>query len=331
MNRHTFQDLLKKEALILPPLCGYTDFPYRCILAKFGGKIFYTEMVKAKALLRKSAKTMKMVVHGGDGIITGAQLVGCEPEIMAEAAQFCQEKGFSFVDINLGCPVRKVVSKKEGGGLLKDDKQINRILQSVRQSLTIPLTIKTRLGVKKEEINILSIAKMAADAGVEAIAIHGRTLDQFHKGPADWEKIAEVVNTVSVPIIANGGIDSGSMARQVLAQTGAAAVMPGRAVVGNPWLIEDILFHLHGKPQDHPRSKEVVLEIVREHFLNMVQFYNERIACLSMRKFISFYFKGFSGISSLRRKLAFLHTEADFLSLLQEIEEKLPSFQSEAF
>ena len=319
MNQDDFKQLLIRTKLVLPPMCGYTDYPYRKILAKFGGKILCTEMIKAKALLTKNERTLKMLARSQEEPFTGVQLLGSEPEVMAKAAMICRDKGFSFVDINLGCPVKKVISKKEGGALLKDFDQIERILKAVRKVLPIPLTIKTRLGYKTGEFSALIVAKIAEEIGVDAVTIHGRSVEQKYSDRVDWSKIAEVVRSVKVPVVANGGIENGVMARKVLLQTGALAVMPGRALLGNPWLIGDILHHLHRKGIEQHRSVKRVKETALEHFDSLVRFYGERPACLCMRRFFSLYFKGISGISLIRKNLGNLNSRSDFLSMLAEV------------
>ena len=320
MNRKDFRQLLSRTKLVMPPMCGYTDYPYRRILAKFGGKILCTEMIKAKAFFYKNDRTLKMLARSEEEPFTGVQLLGSEPEVMAKAAKICQDMGFSFVDINLGCPVKKIISKKEGGALLKDFEQIRRILETVRHAVTIPLTIKTRLGFKNGEFSALNVAKIAEEIGADAVTIHGRTVEQKYSGKVDWAKIAEVVRSVHVPIVANGGIDNGVMAKELLIQTGALAVMPGRAILGDPWLIAEILHHLHGTAIVHHRSVKRVKETALEHFDSMAQFYDERCACLCMRRFFSLYFKGMFRISVIRKKLGGLNSRSDFLSMLQEIE-----------
>jgi len=322
-DNYHFKRLLIRTKLVLPPLCGYTDYPYRRILAKFGGEILCTEMVKAEALLIENKRTMKMLARSKEEPFTGVQLLGSEPKVMAEAAVICQDMGFSFVDVNLGCPVKKVLSKNEGGALLKDCRQIEKILKAVRKALTIPLTIKTRLGFKTTESNVLTVAKIAEEVGINAVTVHGRSVEQKHLGPPDWNKIAQVVDTINVPVIANGGIDNGLIAQKVLLQTGASAVMPGRAILGNPWLVGEILYHLHGKAIEHHRSIRKIKEIALEHFDSMTQFYDERLACLIMRRFFSFYFKGIPGILAIRRRLVNLNSRSDFLGLLDEADRKI--------
>jgi len=320
MNRNDFRQLLSRTKLVLPPMCGYTDYPYRRILAKFGGEILCTEMIKAKAFFFKNDRTLKMLARSEEEPFTGVQLLGSEPEVMAKAAKVCQDMGFSFVDINLGCPVKKVISKKEGGALLKDLEQIRRILEAVRQVITIPLTVKTRLGFKSGEFTALKIARIAEEIGLDAVTIHGRSIEQKYSGKVDWTKIAEVVRSVNVPVIANGGIDNGVMAKEMLVQTGALAVMPGRAILGDPWLIGEILHHLHGTAIEHHRSVKRVKETALEHFDSMVQFYGERSACLCMRRFFSLYFKGIFRISVIRKNLGGLNSRSDFLSMLKAVE-----------
>ena len=321
MKRDEFNNLLLQTKLLLPPMCGYTDYPYRKVLAQFGGKILCTEMIKAKALLMGTEQTLQMLMRSEDGAYTGVQLFGSDPQIMAEAARKCQDMGFSFVDINLGCPARKVMKKKEGGALLKDLPQIKKILQAVRKAISIPLTIKTRLGFKRDEFTALPLAQMAKEIGVDAMTIHARSIEQKYLGTPEWEKISEISATVKMPIIANGGICNGAIAKQVLHQTGAVAVMPGRSILGNPWLIEEILYHLQGTPKGRPRTIQTIKEIATEHFSIMAQFYDERTACLNMRRFLSFYFKGFRGVATFRKKLPSMNTQSDFLFLLEQIEE----------
>ena len=186
--------------------------------------------------------------------------------------------------------------------------------------ITIPLSVKTRLGFKNGEFTALNVSRIAEEIGVDAVTIHGRTVEQKYSGMVDWAKITEVVRAVHIPVIANGGVNDGAKAKEVLIQTGAVAVMPGRAILGDPWLIEEILHHLHGSPIKHRRSLKWVKETALEHFDSMAQFYGERCACLCMRKFFSLYFKGIFRISVVRKKLGCLNSRSDFLSMLKEVE-----------
>ncbi len=318
MDQSDFKKLLIQEKLVLPPMCGYTDYPYRKILARFGGSILITEMIKARAILINNERTMKMLVRSEEEPCTGAQLLGSEPEIMARAAIVCQGLGFSFVDINLGCPAKKVLSRQEGGALLKNPDQIGRILRAVRQAIDIPLTIKIRLGFWTKELTALVVARIAEENGVDAITVHGRSVEQGYSGLVDLQRIKEVAQSVSVPVIANGGIGNEFVTREILQQTGAIAVMPGRAILGNPWLIGEILHQLHGREIGQYRSIDKIKETALEHFNSLAKFYNERSACLSMRRFLSLYFKGTPCVVEMRRKLNALNSRSDFILLLDE-------------
>lgn len=238
--------------LIVAPMAGVTDRPFRTLCKHFGAGHAVSEMMTADATLYAQKKSMFRANFDGELAPVSAQIAGSEPEQLAQAARYQVANGAQIVDINMGCPAKKVCRKLAGSALLKDEALVQRILEAVVTAVDVPVTLKTRLGFADGEENILRVAAMAEEAGVAALAIHGRTRNQMYKGVARYELIREVKRSVSIPIVANGDIDSPQKAKEVLDYTGADAVMIGRAAQGRPWIFRETLHYLRTGEQLAP-------------------------------------------------------------------------------
>ncbi|MCW8952622.1 MAG: tRNA dihydrouridine synthase DusB, partial [Rhodospirillales bacterium] len=226
--------------VVLAPMSGVTDMPFRRLVKSFGVGLVVSEMIASQAMIRANRKTMKIASPCADEYPMSVQLAGCEPEIMAEAARLNVDRGASIIDINMGCPVKKVIKGDAGAALMRDERLAGRIIEAVVKSVDLPVTVKMRLGWDDSSRNAATIARIAQDAGAQAVTVHGRTRAQFYKGQADWEAIMAVKDAVKIPVIGNGDVASPQDALKLLEKSGADGVMVGRATYGQPWLLMQI-------------------------------------------------------------------------------------------
>lgn len=279
--------------LILAPMAGVTDLPFRRLCRRFGAALAVSEMVSANPQLQDSRKTHLRLDHQGEAEPRSVQILGADPKQMAEAARLNADRGAQIIDINMGCPAKKVCKVAAGSALLKDEGLVAEILTAVVKAVQIPVTLKIRTGWDQANKNAVNIAKIAENSGIQALAVHGRTRACGFSGEAEYSTIAAVKQAVSIPIIANGDIDSAAKARAVLAQTGADGVMIGRAALGKPWLFEQIEAALAGdndtKPAPSPTQQ---LELLTEHLTELYRFYGEFAGVRIARKHIGWYAEG---------------------------------------
>lgn len=280
-----------KVPTVLAPMAGVTDLPFRLLCKKQGVGLLVSEMVSAKGLLYDNQKTFDLLKTLPEEQPVAIQLFGNEPQELAKAAKIVEKMGAAAIDINMGCPVPKIVNNNEGSALLKNPELVYEILARVRDSLQIPLTVKIRSGWDKDSINAITVAQKAAKAGVDAIAIHARTREQFYQGQADWNVIKQVVDSVSIPVIGNGDISTPTKAQEMFEFTGCAAVMIGRGAEGNPWIFQQISQLLQGQ-----EIKQITLEerfaMLLEHLNLLVQHKGKIIAVKEMRRHALSYVKG---------------------------------------
>ena len=277
------------------PMAGVTDRPYRRLCRRFGAGYAVAEMAASNPRLWASEKTMRRLNHDGERAPVAVQLAGAEPRMLAEAARYNVERGAQIIDINMGCPAKKVCAVASGSALLRDEALVARILAAVVGAVDVPVTLKFRTGWSPESRNAVRIARMAEDAGVRMLTLHGRTRACGFGGRAEYESIAEVKRAVSIPVVANGDIDSPDKAREVLAATGADAVMVGRAAQGRPWIFREIGHFLRtGETLPPPTVAEVrpaLLEHLQEHYA----FYGIEQGVRSARKHIIWYTRRLAG------------------------------------
>jgi tRNA-dihydrouridine synthase B len=282
--------------LILAPMAGITDAPFREICTQFGAGLTVSEMVASNPMLRHHPRTLLRAEHFENSGLRSVQILGTNPHDLAEAARFNVENGAQIIDINMGCPAKKVCSVAAGSALLRDENLVKQILDAVVNAVDVPVTLKIRTGWNSENKNALTIAKIAEDAGVAALTIHGRTRACKFEGFAEYETIKRVKQTVNIPIIANGDIDSPQKARFVLNETGADAIMIGRAAQGNPWLFEQISHFLKNGTSLELPTKNEIHRVLTQHLENLYSFYGSGLGIRLARKHIGWYFRHFENI-----------------------------------
>lgn len=275
--------------VFLAPMAGITDLPYRSLVARFGAGLVVSEMIASGEWLTSRPGTREKAELGLGIEGTAVQIAGREAAPMAQAAKMIADQGARLIDINMGCPAKKVTQGASGSALMKTPDHALRLIEAVVEAVDVPVTLKTRLGWDDALLNAPQIAQRAEAAGIQMITIHGRTRCQFYKGHADWDAIRGVVDAVSIPVVANGDIIDTATARQALAQSGAAGVMIGRGVQGRPWLLAQVAHDLHGTPAPTiPRGADFV-DMVLEHYDAMLRFYGTKLGLRVARKHLGWY------------------------------------------
>ncbi len=312
--------------VILAPMAGVTDLPFRVLCKEKGADLIYTEMVSAKGIYYDNKNTESLLQVLDEERPVALQLFGSDPTLMAEMAKKIEHRNFDILDINMGCPVPKVVNNMEGSALLTNPKLVGQIVKSVSSAIEKPLTIKIRKGFGKDECNAVEIAKIIEDNGGAAVAIHGRTREQYYTGEADWEAIARVKEAVSIPVFGNGDVTSPELAKKMLEYTGCDAVMVARGVRGNPWLFRQIKDYLAtGKYEEKPSIEEVVATIKR-HARLQAQYKGEYLGVREMRKHVAWYTTGYHDSARLRQKVNEVESLVALDELLDQYLESLAKF-----
>lgn len=278
--------------LILAPMAGVTDRPFRQLCKKLGAGMAVSEMVSSNSLLWGSEKTKRRANHVGETDPRSVQIMGADPQMMADAARYNVDNGAQIIDINMGCPAKKVCNVAAGSALLKDQRLVGEILEAVVGAVDVPVTLKIRTGWDTENRNGVTIGRIAESAGIQSLAIHGRTRACGYKGEAEFDTIAAIKAAIAIPVVANGDITTPEKAKKVLDYTKADAVMIGRAAQGRPWIFREIDHYLKtGEKLPEPGIKEV-RDILLEHLENLYAFYGEYTGVRMARKHISWYSKG---------------------------------------
>ena len=289
-----------KNNLILAPMAGVTDRPFRMLCKHYGAGMAVSEMVTSNSLLYGSEKTLLRANHEGEVAPISVQIAGSDPEMMAEAAKFNMAKGAQIIDINMGCPAKKICNVMAGSALLQKEKLVEKILKAVVKSVDIPVTLKIRTGWDKENKNASSIARIAEDSGIQALSMHGRTRACLYKGDAEYDTIADVKQIINIPVIANGDITTPEKAKFVLEYTKADAVMIGRAAQGRPWIFREIEYFLDtGKHMPPPTISEIEKTTIK-HVKDLYDFYGVERGHRIARKHISWYTKGLKNSAQFR-------------------------------
>jgi tRNA-dihydrouridine synthase B len=297
-----------KNNLIVAPMAGVTDRPFRQLCKKLGAGLAVSEMVTSNSLLYGSEKTRRRANHEGEVDPISVQIAGADPQMMAEAARYNVDNGAQIIDINMGCPAKKICNVMAGSALLKDEPLVAQILKAVVGAVNVPVTLKIRTGWDKNNRNAVMIAKMAEDSGVQALAMHGRTRACLYMGDAEYETIAMVKQAIRIPLIANGDITTPEKAKYVLDYTGADAVMIGRAAQGRPWIFREIEHFLKTGTHLLPPTVEEIHTVMLEHINDLYGFYGDIAGMRVARKHISWYTKGLAGSASFRHHMNTLDT-----------------------
>lgn len=297
--------------LIVAPMAGVTDRPFRTLCKYFGAGHAVSEMMTADKTLRMTKKSLYRANFDGELAPISAQIAGSDPEQLAEAARYQVVNGAQIVDINMGCPAKKVCNKLAGSALLQDEDLVARILDAVVEAVDVPVTLKTRLGFLNGEENILRVAKRAEEAGIAALALHGRTREDMYLNTARYELIKNVKELINIPVIANGDIDSPEKAKYVLDYTGADAIMIGRAAQGRPWIFREIAHYLKTGEHLAAPNIEEVKDVLLGHLSELYQFYGEYSGCRIARKHIAWYTKGLRSSNEFRQNMYKVETTAE--------------------
>ena len=283
---------------LLAPMSGVTDYPYREIVKKFKPGLVFSEMIASRALLAQNSKTMKMIKKT-DNYLSAIQIAGCDPEIMMEASKICEDNGADIIDINMGCPVKKVVNGYAGSALMKDEILATKILESVSNSVKVPVTLKMRKGWDDKSLNAPKIAKIAENSGIKMITIHGRTRCQMYKGKSDWKFVKNVKTNVNIPVLVNGDITNKENLKQALKDSKADGVMIGRGSYGRPWIFEELCSHKKNFKIDHNLKKQIILN----HLQLSLDHYGKDIGLKSFRKHLGWYSKSIVNSNEFRLKI----------------------------
>ena len=309
--------------LVLAPMAGVTDLPFRKLCRSMGAGMAVSEMVSSNSLLWGSEKTKRRANHEGETDPRSVQIMGTDPQMMAEAAKFNAQQGAQIIDINMGCPAKKVCNVLAGSALMRDEKLVANILEAVVNAVDIPVTLKIRTGWDTENRNAPAIARIAEDVGIQSLAIHGRTRCDQYKGDAEYDTIAEVKQQLSIPVVANGDTSSSEKAKFVLEYTNADAVMIGRAAQGRPWIFREMDHFLKtGKHLAEPSLLEV-RDILIGHLNNLYKFYGEYAGVRVARKHISWYSKGQRHGAAFRQTVNHVESKTEQLDLTYQFFEQL--------
>ena len=309
--------------VFLAPMAGVTDLPFRKICRRYGAGLVYSEMVSAKGLYYNDKKTADLMRIDDEERPCAIQIFGSDADIMAEVIPKVMAVKPDIIDINMGCPTPKIVNNGDGSALLKTPEKIGEIVHKVSSASPVPVTVKIRKGWDDDSINAVEVARAAEAGGAVAVAVHGRTREQYYSGKADWREIAKVKSTVSVPVIGNGDVFTGEDALAIISETGCDFVMIARGALGNPWIFRDALALYRGEEKPEEPSAEERIRMLMRHFSDLIAFKGEYAAVREMRKQVGWYLKGIRGSAEVRRRVNSIteaaSMEAVFTDLLQQV------------
>jgi len=304
--------------VILAPMTGVTDLPFRRMVKRYGAGLTVSEMIASQAMIRETRQSLQKSLWDPSEQPVSLQLAGCEPEVMAEAARLNEQRGAAIIDINMGCPVKKVVNGDAGSALMRDLPLAAAIVEAVVGAVRVPVTLKMRMGWDHSSLNAQELARIAEEAGVQMITVHGRTRCQMYKGSADWRFVRKVKQAVSIPVIVNGDICSVEDSREALRQSGADGVMIGRGSYGRPWLLAQAIAELVNEGAWTEPSLDEQLAVVLEQYGEMLLLYGRQTGVNLARKHIGWYTKGLPGSAELRNRVNQQDDPATVVAMLRE-------------
>ena len=311
-----------ENPFVLAPMAGITDLPFRILCKEQGAGLLYTEMVSAKAISYRNRNTIPLMEISPKEHPVALQIFGSEPELMAEVARSIEDQPFDILDINMGCPVPKVVNNGEGSALLKNPELIRKIVSAVSRAVKKPVTVKMRIGFEGADVDPVETAKIMEDAGAAAIAVHGRTRQQYYSGKADWDTIRKIKEAVSVPVIGNGDVDSPKKAEAMLKETGCDGVMIGRAVRGNPWIFREMNYYFEtGELLPRP-SVEELKDMILRHARQQIEKKGEYTGIREMRKHVAWYTAGMRHSAGIRRESNLISGYEELKALLDRLSQQ---------
>ena len=309
---------LLKNNLVVAPMAGVTDRPFRQLCKVLGAGMAVSEMVASNSLLWGSQKTLRRANHDGEVEPKSVQIAGADPAMMAEAAKYNVDNGAQIIDINMGCPAKKVCNVMAGSALLRDEPLVGKILDAVVGAVNVPVTLKIRTGWDKQSKNAIMVARIAESAGIQALAMHGRTRACAYTGDAEYDTIAAVKTHIKIPLIANGDITTPEKAKHVLAYTGADAVMIGRAAQGRPWIFREIEYFLKTGAHLPPPRVQEIHQVLMQHLEDLFEFYGEETGVKVARKHIGWYTKGLVGSANFRHGLMQLQSSEEQIQTIDD-------------
>lgn len=319
MSKLTIGNVVLENNVILAPMAGVTDLPFRLLCKEQGAGLLCMEMVSAKAIHYHNKNTDALMEIRAEEMPVSLQIFGSDADLMAEVAAQIQERPFAILDINMGCPVPKVVNNGEGSALMREPKKVEEIVSKVSRAVSKPVTVKIRKGFDDASVNAAEIARIAESAGAAAVAVHGRTRQQYYSGRADWEIIAQVKQAVKIPVIGNGDVDCPQRAAEMLERTGCDGIMIGRGAQGNPWIFRQVTEYLKtGRIPDRPGPWEV-RDMIQRHAALLMQVKGEYTAVREMRKHLAWYTAGYPHSAGFRRMISSMESMEDLLAGLEQI------------
>lgn len=312
-------DLKLKSRILLAPMAGISDLPFRLLNRKFGCELAFVEMINVRSMGHKSKRTLQMLSANHKDKPLGIQILGSEEKFILKALELLKDYEFEVLDFNAACPVKKVVRRGEGSGLLKDPKKLQKLLKLIVKNSLVPVTVKIRSGWDKDSVNAKEVALAAEDSGIKALFIHGRTRLQGYSGAVDYRVIEQVKQALEIPVIASGDIFSAQLAKKMFDETGCDAIVIARGALGNPWIFKEVNeFLKNGKIPKRPDVKEIS-QVMIEHLNASIDFYGERIGVVQFRKFFSWYTKGFRRVRPLRERASTVKTREEMLAIIGKV------------